>query len=117
MERKVTKPSRIKDMIPGERMAILGTIVEKDDSGYFVLDDGEGKATVLVPSDEMLKDLEIGSLVRTIGIVIETSEIKAEVIQNMKDLDTKIYFKYIDFHNKFKEKETKSLNEKGSNDG
>jgi hypothetical protein len=105
MERKVTRPSRICDMVIGERMAVLGTVVEKDKAGFFIIDDGTGKATVLAPSDSMLDKLEVGSLVRVIGLVIESSEIKSEIIQNMKGLDVNIYSKYLDLHNKFKPKD------------
>jgi hypothetical protein len=43
--------------------------------------------------------------VRVIGLVIESSEIKSEIIQNMKGLDVNIYSKYLDLHNKFKPKD------------
>ena len=102
MERKVSKPGRISDLVPGHRMAVLGTVVEKDTAGFFVLDDGKGKATVLVPADDLLEKLNIGSLVRVIGIVIEKSEIKAEIVQDMEGIDINIYNKYLDLHNKFK---------------
>lgn len=102
MERQTSQPRKISGMEPGERASVLGTVVEKDRAGFFVLDDGESKATVLVPSDSMLENVLPGDLVRVIGRVIEKSEIKAEIIQKMKGIDTEIYFKYLELRNKFK---------------
>jgi len=94
-ERKISKIS--KDDV---RVKIVGTIIEKDAvTNSIVIDDGESKVRILL-DEEMFVTLELGKLVRTIGIIApalqgEDFEIKGEIVQDFTGLDKELYQQYL----------------------
>ncbi len=102
MERKTIEPKKIGDMEQGERVAVVGVVIEKDNSGFLVIEEKEARATILVPQDLVLENIDVGDLARVIGLVMEKEEIKAEIIQKVNGLDLDVYSKYLELHKKFK---------------
>ena len=94
-ERKISTIS--KDDI---RVKVIGTIVEKDAvTNSIVIDDGESKVRVLL-DENIFTVLELGKLVRTIGIIApalqgEDFELKGEIVQDFSGLDKELYQQYI----------------------
>jgi hypothetical protein len=94
-ERKINTIS--KDDI---RVKVVGTIVEKDAAtNSIVIDDGESKVRVLL-DENIFTVLELGKLVRTIGIIApalqgEDFELKGEIVQDFSGLDKELYQQYI----------------------
>ncbi len=82
------------------RVKIVGTVIEKDESNNsIVIDDGESKLRVLLDI-EKFNNVDIGKLVRVIGIVVpalegETVELKGEIIQDFSELEPELYEKYL----------------------
>ncbi|MCW1296893.1 MAG: hypothetical protein OH319_04400 [Candidatus Parvarchaeota archaeon] len=89
------------------RVKIVGTVVNKNEATKtFVLDDGESQVNVLVLDNDVFKNVEVGKLVRVIGIVLpsleekgekskDEFEIKCEFIQDFSKLDMEIFKKYM----------------------
>ncbi|MFQ6089482.1 MAG: hypothetical protein ACE5K0_11365, partial [Candidatus Methanofastidiosia archaeon] len=88
MRRSPAIMKRIEDLKDERRVSIVGTVVRVDEL-EFLLDDGTGQITVLVNSK---LDFGEGSLIRVIGRVFGDS-IEAEIIQDMRDLNLKLYLK------------------------
>ena len=99
----------IKEIDPSKdiRVKVVGTIVSKnEEASTFVLDDGEAQVNVLVLDNELFKKLNIGKLVRVIGIVLPSLEekgeksrkefeIKCEILQDFSNLDMGIFKRYM----------------------
>ncbi|GEM_PF-2611650 len=96
------RPRFVKDMREGEKVSVIGLVISKSETGYIVLDDGTGQATVLVPNDEVLGSVRPGELVRVIGSVIGDGEIRSYLVQSMKGLDMELYKEYMRLREKLK---------------
>jgi len=91
------------------RIAVMGTIVEKnDDSSSIIIDDGEKQIGIIVMSDFLLDSLKVGKLVRVLGSLFKIEgieqkelEMRGEIIQDMTGLNFELYKKV---HNFTKEK-------------
>ncbi len=80
------KKSRIVD-IPNEKyVSVVGAIIKKSGSDI-LLDDGTGQIEVVFNEDINYKE---GDIVRIFGVVISGS-LKGELIQDMSELDIKLY--------------------------
>lgn len=90
MPDRFTKPPfkkvKIKE-IPNEKyVSIVGAIIKKDRNDI-LLDDGTGQIEVVFGEDIKFKE---GDIVRVFGVAISGS-LKGELIQDMSDLDIKLY--------------------------
>ncbi len=81
------------------RVAVLGTIVQKDDSIFSItIDDGTGKVTAILNDEESYKKTAEGQIVRVIGKVWgekEEKEIQAEIVQDFSEINIDLYRKVI----------------------
>lgn len=77
------------------RITVIGAVLSVDmQSLVFNIEDPSGQLTILATSEESLKDVSVGSVVRVIGIVLpfdEGFELRAEVIQDFKDLSPELF--------------------------
>ncbi len=94
---------KISDILPSKdiKVRILGTVVSKIDNSIFI-DDGTGTAQVLLGSD-ITQDINENQLVRVFGRVIPAGDgfdISAEIIQDMKNLNIKLYTTVMNYYNK-----------------
>lgn len=103
-ERKKRNPlveKRISDVTQKDvRVALIGTIVEKEASIHAILiDDGKTNIRVLLP-EELFNKYDTGRLVRVIGLVApaldgDDKEIRGEIIQDFSKLDKDLYREYL----------------------
>jgi len=96
------RPRFIKDMREGEKVSVVGLVVSKSETGYIILDDGTGQATILVPNDEVLESIRPGEPIRVIGSVIGEGEIRSYLVQSMQGLDMELYREYMKLREKLK---------------
>ena len=88
-------PRKIKEISPEKdiRVRILGRVIDKY-NGTVVVDDGSTKAEIIV--EEKFDSISANDIVRIFCRVLplETSyELRAEIVQNMNDLDMDLYKK------------------------
>ncbi len=101
-KRSVAKMKRIREINKDDdlRVSIIGSVVNIDDKNlFFTIDDGKDRVNVLLNNNEQLKKLELGKIVRIIGIVMGFNkgfEIRAEVIQDFRGIKIKYYNKLLD---------------------
>ena len=82
------------------RVKVIGTIIERDAiTNSIVVDDGESKVRVLL-DEAVFNSIELGKMVRAIGIVApalegEGFEIRGEILQDFSGLDKDLYQQYI----------------------
>ena len=82
------------------RVAIIGTIVELDNSICSVMvDDGESTIRVILP-EEQFEKCEPGKMVRVIGLAApalegDEIELKGEIVQDFSKLDKNLYIEYL----------------------
>lgn len=98
MRRTPAKVVWLKDISNSARVSVIGTVIRKGDM-EMVIDDGTGQVTVMLMEDV---DYNIKDLVRVIGRVYGNT-IEAELIQDMKDLNTDLYKKSVDIIKKYQE--------------
>lgn len=80
------KKVKIKE-IPNEKyVSVVGAIIKKDRNDV-LLDDGTGQIEVVFGEDINFKE---GDIVRVFGVAISGS-LKGELIQDMSELDIKLY--------------------------
>lgn len=80
------KKVKIKE-IPNEKyVSVVGAIIKKDRNDV-LLDDGTGQIEVVFGEDITFKE---GDIVRVFGVAISGS-LKGELIQDMSELDIKLY--------------------------
>lgn len=89
----------IKAIEEGDRVRILGTIVEKGND-YFALEDNTGKIKVKLSSKELEK-YQKGQLVRVFG-EIKDNKFDPTLIQSMEGFNLNLYQKVKEILNKFK---------------
>lgn len=74
---------------------IIGFIVDKKDN-IIVLDDGSSKIKIFTDATNVIDNLEVNQLVGIFGSVIPVEnglEIRADIIQDLSDLDINLYKK------------------------
>ena len=82
------------------RVAVIGTIVELDDSiNVIMIDDGEATIRIILPEEQFQK-CEPGKMVRVIGLVApaldgDEIELKGEIVQDFSKLDKNLYIEYL----------------------
>jgi len=84
------------------KVKILGFVVDKKDD-TILLDDGSGKVKVFVDVPEMMKKININQLIRVFGSTLPTDnefEVKADVIQDLSNLNIDLYKKVEELYNK-----------------
>ncbi|KYC44997.1 MAG: hypothetical protein APG12_01505 [Candidatus Methanofastidiosum methylothiophilum] len=90
MPDRFTKPPfkkvKIKEIPNEKHVSVVGAIIKKDGNDI-LLDDGTGQIEVVFGEDINFKE---GDIVRVFGIVISGS-LKGELIQDMSQLDIKLY--------------------------
>ncbi|MEM2282908.1 MAG: hypothetical protein QXH26_05175 [Candidatus Hadarchaeales archaeon] len=94
-ERRPAVEKRIRDLgLEDTWVRVVGTVTKKGEAD-FLLQDGEGDTiTVFVDEPELLSEVREGSKVRVFGTHLrdgERREIRAEIVQNLKGLDLKLY--------------------------
>jgi hypothetical protein len=81
------------------RVAVIGKITSLDTSSFLAtLRDPSGQITLLFPRDEMMGKVEVGVVMRVMGIPIaheEGFELKAEIIQDFSGFDLDLYNRYM----------------------
>lgn len=90
MPDRFTKPPfkkvKIKEAPNEKYVSVVGAIIKKDGDDI-ILDDGTGQIEVVFGEDIDFKE---GDIVRVFGVAI-TGSLKGELIQDMSDLDIKLY--------------------------
>jgi hypothetical protein len=84
-------PKKIKDINPEKdiRVRLLGRVLDKN-KDFIVLDDGSGKANIMVDGDVNSDFVRVFARV----LPVESGfELKAEIIQDMSKLDLELYEK------------------------
>jgi len=87
---RFTKPPfkkvKIKEISNEKYVSVVGAIIKKDRNDI-LLDDGTGQIEVVFGEDINFKE---GDIVRVFGVAISGS-LKGELIQDMSELDIKLY--------------------------
>jgi len=84
------------------KVKIMGFVVDKKDD-TILLDDGSGKVRVFVDAPGMMEEIDINKLIRVFGSTLPTEdgfEIKADVVQDLSDLNIDLYKKVEELYNK-----------------
>lgn len=84
------------------RVKVLGFIVDKK-GDTIVIDDGSGKIKAFVDTPTIMERIDINRLVRIFGSVLPTEdgfEVKADIVQDLSDLDINLYKKVDELYNK-----------------
>lgn len=94
----VAKEKKIKDVNKKDaRVKITGTVIGKNENANSIkIDDGTGKVTVLLESEQRFEEIGMEDFIRIIGSVLafdEGFEIKADVIQDFSEVDKELYKK------------------------
>ncbi|HID60818.1 MAG TPA: hypothetical protein EYP46_03030 [Hadesarchaea archaeon] len=93
---KPARPRKISEIkIGDERIRVVGLVVDKKET-EFTLDDGSGHLTIIFDDPAMAGDVQIGSKVRAFGTPLSvsgSSELHAEIIQRVDELDLGLYEK------------------------
>lgn len=99
-EIKAAKEKRIKDINKDDsRLAISGLIINKSENSL-ILDDGTSQLKVIFEEPNEFKQ---GQYIRVIGNLInfnETNELRAEIIQDLNNINKKLHQKVIELLNK-----------------
>jgi hypothetical protein len=85
------------------RVKVMGFIVDKKDD-TIIMDDGSAKLQVFVDLPNIIDTLNTNQLVRIFGSVMPTDdgfEIKADIVQDLSDLNVKLYKKVNELYEKF----------------
>lgn len=86
---------RIEDISDEPRISVVGTVVKRRE-GEFILDDGTGQLTVIIPEGTQVEEKDI---VRVSGKVYGQT-VEAEVVQHMADLNMQLYLKMYELRKK-----------------
>jgi uncharacterized protein YdeI (BOF family) len=84
------------------KVKVLGFVVDKKDD-TLMIDDGSGKVKVFVDIPSVMEKININQLVRVFGSTLPTEdgfEIKADVIQDLSNLNINLYKKVEELYNK-----------------
>ncbi|MBI5332393.1 MAG: hypothetical protein HZB65_02385 [Candidatus Aenigmarchaeota archaeon] len=83
--RLIAKIDPVKDI----RVRITGQVVDKM-NGSVMLEDASGKAEIFMENN-LVESLRIGETLRVFCRVLENNELRAELIQDMNNLDMEMY--------------------------
>jgi RNase P/RNase MRP subunit p29 len=84
------------------KVKIMGFVVDKKDDTV-ILDDGSKKAKVFVDNITIVEKMNINQLIRIFGSTLPTDEgfeIKADVVQDLSNLNINLYKKVEELYNK-----------------
>ena len=84
------------------KVKVLGFVVDKKDD-TLMIDDGSGKVKVFVDIPNVMEKINVNQLVRVFGSTLPTEdgfEIKADVIQDLSNLNINLYKKVEELYNK-----------------
>ncbi len=89
-------PTRINSLNSETRsVSVFGTVISKDSSIMsFILDDGEGKITVITNNSERFSELSEGDKVRVLAKVWGEGtelELQSDIIQDFSNIDLEKY--------------------------
>jgi RNase P/RNase MRP subunit p29 len=95
---------KIEDINPETdlKVKIMGFVVDKKDDTV-ILDDGSKKAKVFVDNITIVEKMNINQLVRIFGSTLPTDEgfeIKADVVQDLSNLNINLYKRVEELYNK-----------------
>ena len=82
------------------RVAVIGTIIELDNSiNSIMIDDGEAALRIILP-EELFERCEPGKMVRVIGLIApaldgDEIELRGEIVQDFSGLDRNLYIEYL----------------------
>jgi len=93
------EPKRISelDLNLDKKVCIVGNVEEMREDCNFILNDGNGKIEVV--NDQKLDFLQVGNKVRVFATNFE-GKIKADIIQDMKNLDLELFNKVLELYKK-----------------
>lgn len=78
-----------------QRVTVIGTVLSLDTQALiFTIEDLSGELTIMAPTEDMLKNIKEGSIVRVTGIVLpyeEGLELRAELVQDFSKLSRELY--------------------------
>jgi len=77
------------------KVKVMGFVVDKKDDTV-IIDDGSGKLQVFVDLPNIIDNVSTNQLVKVFGTVMPTDqgfEIKADIVQDLSDLNVKLYKK------------------------
>lgn len=87
-----------------QRVTVVGTVLTIDSQALILtIEDPSGELTIMAPTEDMIKNIKEGSIVRVTGIVLpyeEGLELRAELIQDFSKLSKELYLL---LHNLIKE--------------
>ena len=84
------------------KVKVMGFIVDKKDD-TLVIDDGSAKLQVFVDIPNIIDNINPNQLVRVFGSVVPTDEgfeVKADIVQDLSDLNINLYKKVDELYNK-----------------
>ncbi len=95
-KRRVAVEKKIINLKPDDsRVTVIGVVLSLDrQSLLMTIEDPSGELTIIVPTEDLVKNIKIGSFVRVIGIVLpyeEGIELRAEIIQDFSELNKELY--------------------------
>ncbi|MBD3312262.1 hypothetical protein GF352_02280 [archaeon] len=95
-KRMVSVEKKIIDLTKDDsRVAVVGTVLSIDEESLvFTIEDPSGQLTILTPTEDLIKGLEVGGVARVIGMVLpyeEGLELRAEVVQDFSSLNPDLF--------------------------
>ncbi|NCN38855.1 MAG: hypothetical protein COY38_04755 [Candidatus Aenigmarchaeota archaeon CG_4_10_14_0_8_um_filter_37_24] len=105
----MTNPShyskrKISDINPANdfKVKVMGIVVDKKDD-TLVIDDGSAKLQVFADLPNIIDTISLNQLVRVFGSVMPVDngfELKADILQDLSDLNVNLYKKVDELYNK-----------------
>lgn len=95
-KRAVAVEKRIADLNKEDaRVTVVGTVLSIDPQALIInIEDPSGELTILCQTEELIKNVRQGSVIRVTGIVLpyeEGIELRAEIIQDFSKLSPELY--------------------------
>ncbi len=84
------------------KVKVIGIIVDKKDD-TILIDDGSAKIQVFVNLPNIIDTINLNQLIRVFGSVMPTDEgfeLKADIVQDLSDLNVNLYKKVDELYNK-----------------
>ena len=84
------------------KVKVMGFVVDKKDD-TLLMDDGSGKLQVFVDLPNIIDTVNLNQLIRVFGSVMPTDEgfeLKADILQDLSDLNVNLYKKVEELYNK-----------------
>ncbi|MFA5405813.1 MAG: OB-fold nucleic acid binding domain-containing protein [Candidatus Nanoarchaeia archaeon] len=77
------------------RVTVIGTVLSVDtQSLVFTIEDPSGQLTIIAPTEDLVKDVAPGKIIRVIGIVLPYEggvELRAELVQDFSGLSKELF--------------------------